>query len=315
MGVLNILKIKKQETALNSDKNNSDFTNVSAGATKVMDNPSSIKTDIDLDALLKKKRIIKIISLPTEEVYLDYNYIDSTQMKERIKKYKEDIDNASNRWGVSKNLIAAMISQESSAGSLSKNLMKITFSSFEDDPFEVFDYNKNDYQKIVFTQKPDNYDSNEYIRITPNDLYNSKTNISIGTAILANYAEKMNYNVGITIQGYNSGESRIKKIVNHVGDIREVSKDQSNFSWTNYVEDESWVPKLDDNNNIIYDSNGNIVYKNVGDNNYIKNVLRYLKTEESSASDTTITFKKYDKEKDVINEINVNIVPSNNNNN
>ena len=229
----------------------------------------------------------------TPEAYLDFQYLDDVNMYENIKEYKEQIDYAAQKWGVSPNIVAAIIAQESSGELV--NLMQIDFGVNKDGIIKVYNFNDNRYDKFVLTDNPSKYSNQGITCISREDLNNPKTNISIGTAMLASHAKDLNYHIPSAIQSFNFGVDRTNRALALAGNTDEIKNDQTNLSFMNYT----------DQVNIILDKDGN--EKRVGDSEYLKNVMRYIHVYDESRGNDTITFKHMDG--DVVKETSVQILP------
>ena len=232
--------------------------------------------------------------------YLDFNFNNSQDMINNVAKYKEDIDYASKKWGVSPNIIGAIMSQESSAGTAadSDNIMEIKFDCHKDEIKTVYNFAENKYEKIVLTDDVDNplYKNCDSI-ITQDDLKNEHTAISVGTAILASCAKNRLYNIPLAIQDYNLGYGNVNKILTITRDkegynsVADISDDQKNLSFTKYT---YYVTGFDNK---------------YGDKDYVKNVAKYINVYNNGNFDTVINIKKYNN--GLIEDKQIRILPEN----
>ena len=199
---------------------------------------------------IPNKKVASINTVQTEEMSFD-DYVDDTPIQtptlivnvekdfdqatiSGVNKYRDLCDFAGYKWGVSPNLVTAMICQESRAGVLSDNLFQIEFDTNKGEVFTAYNYIDNKYENIVLTDNPADYYGKGYICITRQDLQNPKTNISVGTAILASRAAKMNYHIPSTIQSYNFGVTRTNNALILAGDKASQQLDQTNVNFMNY---------------------------------------------------------------------------------
>ena len=169
------------------------------------------------------------------------------------------------RWGISTNLVLSFISQES--GGYVDNLMQIQWSSWHDQPIKVFNFEKNEYEKIVLTENPENYTNKGITQfISKEDLLNPKTNISIGCIILRYSFDQMDHNMTAAIQAYNFGVENMKKVLNAAANdkgctVDDLLRNQSDTSFLDYRDVIS-----------------------VGDPNYVEHTLRYLQDPKEEIS-------------------------------
>ena len=173
--------------------------------------------------------------------------------------------------------------------------MQIDFGVNKDGIIKVYNFNDNRYDKFVLTDNPSKYSNQGITCISREDLNNPKTNISIGTAMLASHAKDLNYHIPSAIQSFNFGVDRTNRALALAGNTDEIKNDQTNLNFMNYT----------DQVNIILDKDGN--EKRVGDSEYLKNVMRYIHVYDESRGNDTITFKHMDC--DVVKETSVQILP------
>lgn len=174
-------------------------------------------------------------------------------------KYGDIINECSKKWGISSNLITALICQES-RGKL-KNLGQIEFHQWNDMPIDVHNFITNADEKIVLTNNPNKY--NGMTTVSEEELLNPKTNISVSTIILRYNLQRNNFNVPITIQEYNYGCGNMNKVLtvaaNNSGTTKEdIINNPENLDFMDY-------------RTIINGGN-----KAHGDDEYIEHVLQYV---------------------------------------
>lgn len=221
---------------------------------KIKEMNNDNKLELDLDSFVEETPI----------TYLDFNFENNEKMKENISKHEDVIDEMAYKWGITPALIKAMMSIESAGKE--KNLMQIQFNSWHDKPIKVYNFKENKEQEIILTENPEKYDSKKYIRITKKDLENPKTNISVGTAILAKSAEDMHYNIAASIQMYNMGYGNMDEILYRTAldthkNREDMLSDQKNLDFTKHTN--------------ITDPLSNGVLSG-GDPNYLADVLKHL---------------------------------------
>ncbi len=187
-------------------------------------------------------------------------------------------------WGISPELVMAILTQES-AGKNS-NLMQIEFSAWEDQVLKVYNFDSNENKKYVLTNDPKKYNGKDIICISEEELNNPRINISVGCILLTEAMKSMHYHIGAGIQCYNFGVGNMRKVLEKTSSetkesIDEILSSQKNLDFTNYT-------------NII----------KAGDKDYLKHVLRYL-----SDYDDGIKIKYVDDSGNIC-ENNVTILPS-----
>lgn len=257
---------------------------INAGAAKAENSKSyNDSTDINIDQI--------------DKAVLDFNFVNDSEMSNNIEKLKPEIDHASSKWGISPNLISAIISQESSGGTTSTNIMQIEFKAHKNEIKHAYDFEQNKIVTFVLTNNVDNPEfKNVDYKITENDLKNKKTAISIGTALLANCMSDYDFNIPLAIQEYNLGRDGIRSVAHETArkegyTSNSVFYDQTNLDFTKYTE-----------------------ITNNGDPEYVKNVVRYLNTYDNSSSSSVVNVKGYNEyTKEIVNN-SVNFVSSGNNN-
>lgn len=258
------MKMVQNET-ISFDENNIIQT-ISAGEAKAMNNT---KNNVVNNEVKEPDNI--------DKAKLDFKFNNDPNMIDNIKGLKSDIDHASYKWGISPNLIGAIISQESSGGTSSKNIMQIEFKAHHDEIKKVYDFETGREVSFVLTNDVNNpIYKNVDIKITPIDLENKHTAISIGTAILADCMQDRDFNIPVSLQQYNLGHDGMQKVIiettkkegyNVTADI---AYDQTNTDFTKHT----YIT-------------GN------GDQNYVKNVARYLNIYNGGKDSSVVTVKGY----------------------
>lgn len=194
---------------------------------------------------------------PSDIAYIRYDDLtDSDTYIGAYEEYYNIVEKYANKWGISPNIIMAMLTQES-AGKQS-NLMQIQFDSWIDGVLTEYDFVNERYQSIVLTDNPEMYEGKNITVITREDLQNKVTNISVACVILRHCLEKMDYNILASIQAYNLGWPNMNTVLKTTSEntglsVDELLSDQTNTEFTNYT-----------------------YIVNCGDSNYVSNVVRYL---------------------------------------
>ena len=155
-----------------------------------------------------------------------------------------------------------MLTQES--GGYETNLMQIQFSSWEDQVIVAHNFNTGEEQLLVLTRDQDRF-KRQYggiICVSPEELQNPITNISVGCVILRESIRSMNGHICAGIQCYNLGTGNMNNVL-------EVTANANNTT----VED-----LLSDQNNIAFSEYTNII--NAGDSEYLAHVIRYNENED-----------------------------------
>lgn len=194
---------------------------------------------------------------PIDTAYLRYDDLTNTNTYiGAYEDYYSIVEKYANKWGISPNIIMAMLTQESAGKKV--NLMQIQFDSWHDQVLTEYDFVNGRYQSIVLTDTPEKYSGQNITVITREDLNNKVTNISVACVILRYCLEQMDFNVLAAIQAYNLGCPNMDKVMNetsrNVGvSVDDLLSDQTSTEFTNYT--------------FIVDC---------GDPNYVTNVFRYL---------------------------------------
>ncbi|MDE5630237.1 MAG: transglycosylase SLT domain-containing protein [Bacilli bacterium] len=211
--------------------------------------------------------------------YLDYQL--STDIEKRNHAYNEYhdlVERFSAKWGMSSNLVMAILTQES--GGYKTNLMQIEFDEWDEEIIKVYNFEDDKYDYFVLTNNPEKWASQNVTCITEKDLDNPVTNISIGCVLLRKSAEYMDYHVLAAIQCNNLGKGNMDKVLAQTAletgqTIDEMLADQENISFYQYTD---------------------IVEK--GDPEYLSNVFAFL-----SDYGDVITFKHFDENHEIVEEV------------
>lgn len=243
----------------------------------------------DMDEIAQAKVEAELGEMPlTEQItesqkegyaaYIDYSLsTDDEKRAHAYDNYHEIVEEYAAKWGISSNLIMAILTQES--GGYKTNLMQIEFDVWKDQEIKVYNFRDGKYEYFVLTNNPENYDRSRVTCITEKDLDNPITNISIACVLLRKSAEYMDYHVLAAIQCYNLGKGNMdyifEIIFEETGQTREeILSDQENISFYQYTS------KVDE-----------------GDPFYLSNVFAFL-----SDYGETITFKHFGDNHEIVEE-------------
>lgn len=210
--------------------------------------------------------------------YLDYSLsTDDEKRQHAYENYHDLVERFSNKWGISFNLVMAMLTQES--GGYKTNLMQIEFDVWKDQEIKVYNFADGVYNFFVLTENPEKYDRSRITCITPSDLDNPITNISIGCVLLRKSAEYMDYHVLAAIQCYNLGKGNMDKVLEAAAidtgqSIDDMLADQENVTFYQYTDT-----------------------VDVGDPEYLSNVFAFL-----NDYGDVITFKHFGENHEIVEE-------------
>ena len=201
--------------------------------------------------------------------------------------YREIANNVGAKWGVSPNLLLAMLTQESHGADI--NLMQIQDWSHKDEEMEVYNFNTNQKQKIVITDNPSSYAS-DVITITEKDLDNPYTNISVAAVIYRHIFDSYGkQNPIASLEIYNKGignfNKSMKKMYIDTGLTKaEVLAVLDNTDFLNY----SYVSGQGDPDyvaNVLQYLDGDITITTIDDDNQLYNITCSVnKTQEKELS-------------------------------
>ena len=210
--------------------------------------------------------------------YLDYQLsTDSIKRENAYNNYHDLVERFSAKWGMSFNLVMAILTQES--GGYENNLMQIEFDDWDEEIIKVFNFEGNRYEYFVLTNNPLKWADQNVVCITEKDLDNPVTNISIGCVLLRKSAEYMDYHVLAALQCYNLGPGNMNKVLNRASEETGQTRDEM----------------LEDQENVSFYQFTDIVNK--GDPEYLSNVFSFLNDYGDS-----ITFKHFGDNNEIIEE-------------
>lgn len=216
---------------------------------------------------------------------ININLVNSPDLEkmENVKYYDEIIENYSEKWGISSNIVRAILTQES--GGYQKNLMQIEFDQWVDTPMTAYNFRDDIYQTIVLTNDPSKYTGKNYTVITKEDILNPITNISVGICMLRTSIAYMDNNIPAGIQCYNFGKGAMDDVIEKYAMEHGMTRDEV----------------LADTTNIDYLNYTDVKPDSYGDHNYVSNVTMYLD------DDSIIELKVHNKEQNEDTVIRVNI--------
>ena len=256
---------KNMETLTpNNETNEYESNNININQIKdeVLDN---IIKELDEISALNNKEMNELsnydnINNNIEEVYLNYETLNDERMKvveNVVNKYEDTINKYSNKWGLDPRLVTAMISQES--GGRETNIGQIEFDIVKNEVITVYNFETNEYNKILFTDTVGTDPSITYI--TKEDLDNPITNISCTCILLRHNLDQFNNHLMASLTAYNQGYGTVTKLLdnevylNNLDNRNDILNHQSDISFINTL------ANIDSNN---------------GDELYASNVMKYL---------------------------------------
>ena len=175
--------------------------------------------------------------------------------------YGDIIKELSETYGISSNLITAMITQESHG--LHDNVMQISFDAHKNEVKTLYNFATGKEEKFVITDNPSAYVSLGYQTYTLEDLKLPYNNIKCGVSILASYYQTYcKKNIMASLVCYNQGPAKMKKFVEQASVITlsrtdEILNSPSDLSYLDYMHK-----------------------SNIGDPYYIEHVMQYVKDYE-----------------------------------
>ena len=207
-----------------------------------------------------------------------YSYEDrstSTNVKQ-AKRYDDIFEKYANQYGVDKDLLIAMASQESSGEHYNNlrdtkpaaGIMQIEKAVHIGHSVSAYNFNTG---KV------------ETVQVTQDKLNDVDTNIKIGTMILRGYIENANYNIPLAIQTYNMGPGNMNKVLNTCSsnekiEVSTMKNNPTNNKWLKYRS-----------------------HINAGDSKYVEHVFSYLGDKQE------LSVKKRDSSKISVNIANDNL--------
>ena len=179
-------------------------------------------------------------SKDNEKAYnVDLNVSDLSNTSEigNVDKYTEEIEAAAKKYGWSPNFIKGLMTTESRGKEV--NLMQIIHKAFNGQVMNIYNYDKDEWMKVVFTNTPDKFKDVD-ITISEEELKNPKTNISAAAIILNYYANNLDTdNILLICDAYNKGmgniNTNLKADCENIGKTYEqVLNDPTNTDFLDY---------------------------------------------------------------------------------
>ena len=160
-----------------------------------------------------------------------------------MENYGPTLNEAANTFGISTNLLVAMLTQESHGEG--NNLMQISINGHYDEVKQVYNYMSNKYEEFVITQNPDKYKDafGDYkCRVyTADDLKDPYNNIMCGASLLSYYYNKYcGHNLFAALVCYNQGPGTVDNVIKDTAQdynvtVENILSDSSNLSFIDKV--------------------------------------------------------------------------------
>lgn len=160
-----------------------------------------------------------------------------------MENYGPTLNEAANTFGISTNLLVAMLTQESHGEG--NNLMQISINGHYDEVKQVYNYMNNKYEEFVITQNPDKYKDafGDYkCRVyTADDLKDPYNNIMCGASLLSYYYNKYcGHNLFAALVCYNQGPGTVNNVIKDTAQdynvtVENILSDSSNLSFIDKV--------------------------------------------------------------------------------
>ena len=190
------------------------------------------------------------LMLQDESFHFSYEDRTSKEALTNAKRYEDLFEKYANRYGLDKNLLIALASQESS-GEHYKNLERGPAAG-------IMQIEKKIH--IGTTVSAYNFETKEIekIKVTEDNLKDIESNIQIGSMILRGYIENNNYNIPLALQTYNFGPGNMQKVLNTCSsleneNIKDMRNNPTNNAWLKYR-----------------------AHLNIGDAKYVEHVFSFL---------------------------------------
>lgn len=190
----------------------------------------------------------------------------SDDVQNVVEKYGAYIADASLTYGISANLLTAMLTQESH-GKVEDNVMQILFKPNQDEVRKVYNFKECKWEKFVLTNNPRKY-GNDVIIYSEASIKDPYSNIMYAAGTLSYYFNQyFKGNIFAAVNAYNKGPNAQKEILKRASEEYELTVDD-------LLRDPHkvnvWI-EFDDNEGITKDDSKYIA----GDPYYIEHVFQY----------------------------------------
>lgn len=140
-------------------------------------------------------------------ITMEVDDMSDTIETEKVKDYYDTIKSSGNRWGISPNWLSGLMTTESRGKET--NLMQIIHTAFDGQVMKVYNFEEDEWKKVVFTNNPDKFKDVD-ITISEDELNNPKTNISAAAIILNHYVHTLGTdNISLITEAYNKGMGNV----------------------------------------------------------------------------------------------------------
>lgn len=247
---------------------NIDFTERESSTSKIKElqdskeetqNNENIETNINEN---KKSELETMLN--AEAFHFSYEDRSNKECVTKAKRYEDVFEKYAQQYGLDKNLLIALASQESSGEHYSNlekgpaaGIMQIEKAIHIGTTISAYNFNTNEV---------------ETVKITKEKLNDIEGNIQIGSMIFRNYLEANKYNIPLTLQTYNFGPGNMSKVLSTCSSLENVEESSlrnnpTNNKWLNYR-----------------------AFLNIGDSKYVEHVFSFLN------KDSTINVKNRNNE-------------------
>lgn len=210
-----------------------------------------INEDVAVENNFEKKEL----SLPNARLDIE----DNSRNEDIIpiqQQYGDLCVKAGNKWGISPDILIGLLTQESHGNET--NLMQIEFDAWKDQILNVYNYEDDNWIKVVLTDHPQDFNNCD-IRITKEELNNEYTNVATA-AMLLNHSINLlkTTNIFAVLEYYNKGHGNFYTNMNAYENATNKSIDEvlASSTDTSFI-DYSYVC-------------------DAGDPNYVCNVMQYV---------------------------------------
>lgn len=251
---------------------------------EVLDIIDKEEINIEQVDIPKSNFVEDIHETPIEVHCLD---IDEEKYNQTINLYGDIINKYANQFGIPVEYETAIISQESSIKDA--NIMQIEYGDWLNTHFRSMNMETNKYENYYFTDDPTYIPNADEKVIYLSEANNKDTNILLGTLILRKALNYTDYNPILALEVYNKGFGNYDNMVSEALETYNITENE-----------------LRENPTILADFVNVCDEKKHGDPNYVKNVLKFIKTEtdnetvqlnimvpKNSSDDSVIKIEKY----------------------